>query len=180
MDEAFQVKAVRTGFAHAADLVNGQFARQNSPVSAQGPGLKQGFGVGQVGQGGQKQAALKTGLPGQIQHGQILDDQAVRAHLPGQTRGQTVGGGAFAGLDQGVHGHIHPRVFGMGQIREPGQFGKAEVFRLHAGGKMLQAQINGIGPGGQGRQKRGRVSGRGQNFRFARGSGWAVLCTHIL
>lgn len=57
-----------------------------TPVRAQGFGLRQRFGVGQVGQGGQKQPALETGLPGQIQHGQILDDQAVRAHLAGPRR----------------------------------------------------------------------------------------------
>ena len=193
VDETFQIKAVRAGFAHAPDLVDGQFARQNHPVGAQRPGLKQGFGVGQVGQGGQEQPALETGLPGQIQHGQILDDQPVRAHLAGQTRGQPVGGGAFAGFDQGVHGHVDARVFGVGQIREPGQLGEAEVFRLHAGRKMLQAQINGVGSGGQGRQKRGGVPGRSENFGFARrgggifrlahvvrGGGRDVLCAHIL
>ena len=180
MDEAFQVETLGTGFAHAPDFVDGQLTRQDDAVRAQGFGLSQRFGMGQIGQGGQKQPALEPGLPGQIQHGQILDDQAVRVHLPGQTCGQTIGGGAFAGLDQGVHGHVDARVFGVGQIREPGQFGKAEVFRLHAGGEVFQAQIDGVGSGGQGGQKGGRVPGRGEDFGLARRGGLYVLCAHIL
>ena len=52
VDEAFQVEALGAGFAHAPDFVDGQLARQDDAVRAQGFGLSQRFGMGQIGQGG--------------------------------------------------------------------------------------------------------------------------------
>jgi hypothetical protein len=128
--------------------------------------------MGEVGQGGEEEAALKSRLPGQIQEGQVLDNQAVGAHLPGQAGGQAVGLGGLVGLEQGVHGHIDARAGSVGQIRKARKLGKAEVFGLHPGGKVFQPQVYGVGPGGQSGQKGGGVPGRSEDFRaLGRGDG---------
>lgn len=83
--------ALRDRPRHGADLVDGELARQDDAAGAQVLGGLQALRVRDVGQGGEVDLALETGLPRQIQHGQILHDDAVGAHLPGQTMDETVG-----------------------------------------------------------------------------------------
>ena len=151
--KAFKVKAFGAGLAHHANFVDGKFARQNNPVSTQLLGLNQAFGMGEVGQSRKKKTALIARLTRQIKHGQILHDETVGAHLTGQTCRKTVSLRGFARLDQGVHGHIDARVFGVRKVCEARKFGEAKVFCLHAGRKMFEPQIDGVCPGGKGRQE---------------------------
>ena len=178
MDEAFQIQPFGTGLAHGADLVDGELARQDDAAGAQVLGGLQALRVRDVGQGGEVDLALETGLPRQIQHGQILHDDAVGAHLPGQTMDETVGRRGLLRLDQHVHGHIDAGLFLVGQIGEARKVGKAEVLGLHTGREVLQAQVHGVGAGGQGRGEALGVTGRGQDLRAFRGRGGQDDVTH--
>ena len=169
VDEAFQIQPFGAGLAHGADLVDGELARQDDAAGAQVPGGLQALRMRDVGQGGEVDLALETGLPRQIQHGQILHDDAVGAHLTGQAMEETVGRRGLLRLDQHVHGHIDAGLFLVGQVGEARKVGKAEVLGLHAGRKVLQAQVHGVGAGGQGRGEALGVTGRGQDLRAFRG-----------
>ena len=164
MDKTFQIQPFGAGFAHEADFVDGQFARQNHAVGSQRSARQPPLRMRDVGQRGKEQTSFKTGLPGNVQKGKVLHNEPVGADLTGQTRNKTVGRGRFPRLDQRVHGHIDAGVFGVGQIRQAGQFRKAKIFGLHAGRKMLQAKIDGVRSGGKRRQKGGGVAGRRENF----------------
>ena len=178
VDEAFQIQPFGTGLAHGADLVDGELARQDDAAGAQVLGGLQALRVRDVGQGGEVDLALETGLPRQIQHGQILHDDAVGAHLPGQTMDETVGRRGLLRLDQHVHGHIDAGLFLVGQVGEARKVGKAEVLGLHAGREVLQAKVHGVGAGGQGRGEALGVTGRGQDLRAFRGRGGQDDVTH--
>ena len=171
MDEEFKVKPIGAGLAHEADFINGKLARQNDAVGPKLFRFHKGAGMRDVGQGGEGQLAREPGLTRQINHGEILHDDPVHAGLGGQARDQAVGGGRLVRLDEGVHGHIHAGAFRMGQVSEARKFGQAEVFSLHTGRKMLEAQIDGVRPCGKGRQK-GRSVARGrENFGPGRSGG---------
>ena len=171
VDEEFKVKPIGAGLAHEADFINGKLARQNDAVGPKLFRFHKGAGMRDVGQGGEGQLAREPGLTRQINHGEILHDDPVHAGLGGQARDQAVGGGRLVRLDQGVHGHIHAGAFRMGKIREARKFGQAEVFSLHAGRKMLEAQIDGVRPCGKGRQKGRSVARRRENFGPGRSGG---------
>ena len=72
--------------------------------------------MGEVGQGGKKNAALKTGLTRQVKYGKILHNKAVRAHLIRQPFDKAIGGGGLVGLDERIHGHVNAGIFSMGQV----------------------------------------------------------------
>ena len=120
--------------------------------------------AGEIGQRGEEEPSLETGLPGYVHKGQVLHDEPVRLHLPGQPVDEAVGGRRFAGFDQRIHGHIDAGLFAVGKVGQTGELGQAEVLRLHTGGKMLEAQIDGVGSGGKARQEGGRIAGRGQDL----------------
>ena len=171
VDETFQIQPFGAGLAHGADLVDGELARQDDAAGSQIPGGLQALRMGDVGQGGEVDLALETGLPRQIQHGQVLHDDAVGPHLPRQAVDEAVGGRGLLRFDQHVHGHIDAGLLLVGQVREARKVGEAEVLGLHAGRKVLQAQIHGVGAGGQGRGEALGVAGRGQDLRAFRGGG---------
>ena len=109
---------------------------------------------------------LKVGkvLFDQAQQAQVLDDQGVRAdgrqgvQVPGRL-------GQVFFLEQGIESHKDFSASFVGQIHHPGQ-----VLQGKVGGKgpsriFLEAQINRIRPGFQGRGPGGGAAGRGQQFR---------------
>ena len=153
MYKTFKIKAFGAGLAHGADFVNGKLARQDNPVCAKLFGLNQTFGMGEVGQGGEKKPPLKARLTGKVEHGQILHNEAVGPHLTGQTGRQPVGLRGLSRFDQSIHGHIDARVFCVREVCEARKFSEPEIFSLHAGRKMLEAQIDGVCTGGKGGQK---------------------------
>lgn len=66
----------------------------------QSASLQQTLRMGEVGQGREKKPALKARLTGQIQQGQILDDQAVGPHLTGQPGRQPKAWAGSSGLSK--------------------------------------------------------------------------------
>ena len=172
MNKTLQVQPFGAGRAHKADFVNGEFTRQDNPAGPQSASLQQTLRMGEVGQGREKKPALKARLTGQIQQGQILDDQAVGPHLTGQPGRQPEGLGGLVRLKQGVHGHINARARSVGQVRQARKLGEAEIFGLHAGRKIFEPQIDGVRPGGQPGQKGRNIPRRGEDFgALRRGNG---------
>ena len=101
------------------DFIDGEFAGQNHAVSAEAFGLKKRGGVCEIGECGQRDGARIARLAGDIDEGNILDDEAVDADLILEAADEPVGGVGFSGLDERVHGHGDPAVRLMGEIREP-------------------------------------------------------------
>ncbi|WP_246805266.1 hypothetical protein [Desulfosarcina cetonica] len=108
----------------------------------------------------------KSRLAGQQHDPGILDDQGVRPHLALQPVDHLSCPVHLVRLDQRVDGNkdLHPA--GMGQAHQLGQLLKGEVLGFHARRQGFETAINGIGAGGQGGQKRGTVSRRGENGRL--------------
>ena len=168
VDEAFQVEALGAGFAHAPDFVDGQLARQDDAVRAQFLRRQQGCGMRQIGERGQEQAALVSGLTREREQAGVLNDQAVRLHVAGETGDEASGGGHVVGLHQRVEGDVDAPVVLVGEFDHAGKLGGTEVVRLHAGGKMFEAEVYGVGSGGHRREERLRIARRGENLRLAR------------
>ena len=119
VDEAFEHHAVGAGIAHLMDFIDGEFAGQNYAVSAEAFGLQKRRGVCEIGESGQRDGACIPRLTGDIDEGDILDNEAVDADLVLEAADEPVGGVGFSGLDERVHGHGDPAVRLMGEIREP-------------------------------------------------------------
>ena len=133
MDEALEHHAVGAGFGHLAYLVDGKLPREHDAVCTQSLGLLKGFGMGEVGQRGERDGASVAGLARHVDHGQILDDEAIAAHLGLQTVDEAEGRVELLLLDKRVHGHRDPAACLVGEVRQLRELGQAEVFRLHAG-----------------------------------------------
>ena len=85
MHEDFQVQPVRAGRRDGLDFVDGKLSGQDqTPYAHPGDAGQAGDGAA-IGQGGQMQLPGESGLPGQGGQGQILDDERVGPHPPGQT-----------------------------------------------------------------------------------------------
>ena len=119
VNEAFEHHTIGAGIAHLMDFLDGEFAGQNHAVSAEAFGLKKRGGVGEIGECGQRDGARIPRLAGDIDEGNILDDEAVDADLILEAADEPVGSVGFGGLDERVHGHGDPAVRLMGEIREP-------------------------------------------------------------
>ena len=158
VDKGLQGEAGRRGLGHVAHLVHRQLPRQHDPGKTIGGQGGQGQGMGDIGQGGQVQLTLETGLPGHDGHADVLDDERVRAHVLGQAHDEPAGLVGLVGLEQGVDGHVGADVFAPGQFGQGGQLGNGKVAGQHARGKVLEAGIHGVGAGGHGGQKRRRIA----------------------
>ena len=168
MDEQLKVQPFGTGGGNLLDLVDGEFTRQDDAVRAQLLRRQQGRGMRQVGERGQKQAALISRLTSEGQQAGVLNDQAVRLHVAGETGDEASGGGHVVGLHQRVEGDVDAPVVLVGEFDHAGKLGGTEVVRLHAGGKMFEAEVYGVGSGGHRREERLRIARRGENLRLAR------------
>ena len=118
-----------------------------------------------IGQRGEEQPSPESRLPGNVQKSQILDDEAVDAHLL-QSPCKAVGRCAFARFDQGVHGCVNADSVMVREIRQACEFGQSEILGFHAGGEMFQAKVHGVSAGGGRCQKGSRVTGWSKDFRF--------------
>ena len=171
MDEKLQVQALGRGGGRPADFVDGQLARQDDARGSQRPCRLQGFGMGDVGQGGQVQLSPVARLAGQFQQAGVLKDEGVRPGVAGHAHHEAARRGHVAGFDQGVEGDIYPAPLAFRQVDHARQFGRAEVVGSGAGGKMLEPHVYGVGSGGQGGEKGGRIPGRSQEFGQGQGRG---------
>ena len=160
----FQAQAFGAVGGDGFDLVYGQLAGQDQPVHAQRQNLRQTGDGAAVGQGREVQLALESSLPRQGRQAQILYDECVRTHLPGQAMDEPTGLVQFRGLEQVVHGHMHPDALGVRQLGQGRKLGQGKILCLHARGKVLEAAIYGVGSGSDGGQKAVGVTGRGENF----------------
>ncbi len=168
MDEHLKVQSLGAGGGDLLDFVDGEFAGQDHPVRPQFLGGLQGSGVRQVGERGQEEPALIPGLTRQREEAGVLNDQAVRLYVAGETSDEASRSGHVVGLDERVEGHIDAPAVLVGQLDHAGKLGGTEVVRLHPRGKMFEAEVDGVGTGGHSRQKRLRVPRRGENLRLAR------------
>ena len=120
--------------------------------------------MGHIGEGGEEETARIARLPGEVEEARVLEDDAVRGNAAGEPGEEPPGRAAFARLDQGVHGHIDAGAGLVGQVGEAEKLARAEILRLHARGKMLEPHIDGVGAGGERRQKGGGVAGGREDF----------------
>ncbi|KAF5047569.1 hypothetical protein DSECCO2_459180 [anaerobic digester metagenome] len=164
--EDLQAQAFGAVGGHGLDLVDGQLARQDQAVHAQGQDLRQAGDGPAVGQGREVQLALEACLTGQGRQAEVLHDEGVGPHLLRQSVNETSGLGQFGRLEQVVHGHVHPHAPGMCQFGQGREFGQGEVLRFHARGKILEAAVDGVGSGRHRSQKAVGVAGRGEDFRL--------------
>ena len=163
--ENFQIQPFRAGFGKQLDLVHVQFARQDDPVHAQFlADHGQGGRLTHIGQGGKMDLALEPGLTGNVDDAQILNDERMRLDHVVQPLYEPSGRVCLALLEQNVHGNVQLGVMAFGQLPQRGHFLEREVVGLHAGGKMLESCVDGVGTGGQSRQKRFLVASRGKNL----------------
>lgn len=97
--------------------------------------------------------------------------RAWRPGVAGHAHHEAAARGHVAGFDQGVEGDIYPAPLAFRQVDHARQFGRAEVVGSSAGGKMLEPHVYGVGSGGQGGEKGGRIPGRSQEFGQGQGRG---------
>ncbi len=176
LDKAFQIESLRAGRAHGADLVDGKLPRQDDAVGAQFFGFPQGQRVRDIGERGKEESPREPRLPGKVKQPRVLDDQAVGPHPGGKPGNEPPGGAALPGFDQGVHGYIDAAASFVGQVGEARKLAGAEIFRLHACGKMLESHIERVGSGGQGGEERGGVPRGREDLRPGRRFGRG--CAH--
>ncbi len=169
MHKAFQLQILWAGFPKLAHFINIKLARQNHAVDAKGGKPGKLCGIADIGQGGEGNVAGKPCLPGNDQHGRILDDKAIHRGLGHKTACKAPGAFDFARLDEAIYGHINTAVVCMGQFQHPRQLPNSKIFGLHTRGKMLEAKIDCIRAGSQGRQKTVLISGWRQYF-------WRINC----
>ncbi len=161
VDKMFQLHAAL--LADPADFGQGEFTGQHRPAE---PHLLQHSHSGSVmdghlGGGVERQPGKMAA--GQTPDPQILDDDPVGIHLlqgcqnldhPGQ----------FTLFEQGVEGNVEPPPLLVGVSGHSGRLGQAEILGLGAGGELLQAAIDRIGPVLQGGEKCLQTPGRSQQF----------------
>ncbi len=144
MHENLQIEILGAGVGHHLDFIQIQLAGNNHAVHAQlADGFKAAW-MAEVGKGGKMDFSLETDLPCQLDHGQILHDDRKGFDGLAQSVDQPACGFHIIGLDQCVHGNIGLGAAVATEACQLRQLADREVGGLHAGRKMLEADINGI------------------------------------
>ena len=92
---------------------------------------------------------LRADFPGQADQTQILNDDGVRLGFCDPAK-ESFGFGQFRGEDQHIEGEISTSSAGMEVIDNQGEIGLSEVLGPETGIEGGEAEINGIGTGGNG------------------------------
>ena len=104
-------------------------------------------------------------LPHQARHREVLNDDGVRPHMPGESVQEPADRIQLVRLDQGVEGHEDAHAFGVRERGESGELLERKVLGLHPRGKRFQPAVDGIRTGRERGQEGGSVPGGCENGR---------------
>jgi hypothetical protein len=108
---------------------------------------------------------LRADLPGQSNQSEILNDDCIHLGFPDPAK-QSFGFDEFRGEDQYIEREVSATSTGMKVIHDKGKIGFGEIFSSEAGIEGWKAEIDGIGPCGNGSFEAIPVSRWGEEFRF--------------
>jgi hypothetical protein len=150
VDKNFQGKA--RGFCGGWEF--GEFAqREFSSKNGEGDALATGEGYpfrrGESHLGGSMNLHMRADLPGQSDQAEILNDDCIHLGFSDPAK-ESFGFGEFRGKDQYIKREVSATTTGMKVIHDKGKIGFSEIFGSETGIERGEAEVDGIGTGGNG------------------------------
>ena len=163
MDEALEFDV---GFGgDGLDLGEREFAGEGDAMGAEAGGETGSASIGDAHLSARVDLKIGGDLADEGEDGEILDDDGVGSGFG--DGGDAPGGfGEFVIEDEGIEGDEAADAAGVEGPEDFGEFGELEA-DLGAGGEVLEAEVDGIGAGFDGRAELGPMSGGAHDFGFA-------------
>jgi hypothetical protein len=132
-----------------SEFAEREFSGKNGKGDASATGKGDSFGRGESHLGGSMNLYLRADLPGQSNQAEILNDDGIHLGFPDPAK-QSLGFDEFRGEDQYIEREVSATSTGMKVIHDKWKIGFSEIFGSETGIERGEAEINGIGTGGNG------------------------------